>query len=63
MCVCYRSGTFGGGAKLVMCDPRTYYALYCVCVITSGHNWGEAAQANVAAQVSEAAGTTLQLFV
>lgn len=63
MCMCYGSGTFGGGAKLVMCDLRTYYTLYCVCVITSGHNWGEAAQENVAAQVIEAASMTLQLFV
>ena len=63
MCMRYGSGTFGGGTNLVMCDFRTYYTLYCVCVFTSGHNWGEAAQENVAAQVSAAAGMTSQLFV
>ena len=60
--MCYRIGMFGGGTKLVMCNLRTYHTLYCVCVITSGHNWGEAAQENAAAQVSAAAGTTLQLL-
>jgi len=59
MCMRYGSGTFGGGANLVMRDLRTYYTLYCVCVITGGHNWGEAAQA---AEVSEAAGMTSQLL-
>ena len=47
MCVCVcvsvsgGSGMVGGGTRLVMYDLRT---LYCVCMITSGCNWGAAAE-------------------
>jgi len=33
-----------GGTRLVTCDFRTYCTLYCVCMNTSGHNWGAAAE-------------------
>jgi len=37
-------GCSGGGARLVMCDLCTHYTLYCMCVTTSGQNWGTAAE-------------------
>ena len=40
-------GSSGGGTTVVTCDLRTYmYTLYCVCVITSGHTRGAAAEEN-----------------
>jgi len=46
MCVCVRYGSGGsvGGIRLVTCDLRSYYTLYIVCVITSRHNLGAAAE-------------------
>jgi len=57
LCVCKRSGKFGGGTTVVMRDLRAYYTLYCVCVLASrrmhsrssswrGHSWGTAAEAD-----------------
>ena len=56
VCVCVEcvrvidgSGMFRGRTSLVTCRGRTslvtcnlctYYTLYCLCVIISGHNWG-----------------------
>ena len=40
-------GSSEGGATAMMCDLRTYYTLYCVCVITSGRTRGAAAEEDV----------------
>ena len=48
LCVCVynRSGKLRGRTEVVTCNFRTYYTLYCVCVITSGRLQGEAAEAD-----------------
>ena len=45
LCMHYEVGSSGSG-RLVMCDLCTYYNLYCMCVITSEHNWEAADKAD-----------------
>ena len=42
--VCAEVGCSGGGTIVVNRDLRSYYTLYCVCVITSGRTRGAAAE-------------------
>jgi len=48
VCVCVvcvtEVGCSDGGTIVVNRDLRTYYTLYCVCVITSGRTGGAAAE-------------------
>ena len=44
VCLCAAVGSSGGGTTAVMHDLRTYYILYCLCVITRGHSQGAAVE-------------------
>ena len=49
VCVCVTEvGSLGGGIIVVTRDICTYCTLYCVCVITSGHTPGAAAEEDAA---------------
>ena len=44
VCVLWNWSRVEGGTRLVLHDLRTYYILYCLCVITRGHSQGAAVE-------------------
>ena len=42
--MCNGSESLGGGTTVMTCNLCTCYTLHCVCVVTSGHTQGTAAE-------------------